>query len=348
MADTPTPARPDAAPAPRTVYFDHAATSWPKAPGVADAMHARAGRTGWQPGTGRVPHGGRHGARHPRASAETPRRSSACPTRRTCSSSRAARRRSTSRCSGCLRRVTEWSRAPPSTTPSPVRSTCCRSAASRLFWPRPMRPASWNLDTVEALVAQAPTRAVVCQHAGNVTGAIQPVADLADIAHEHGALMIVDGAQAGGHLLVDLGTLSADVWACSGHKGLLGPQGVGLLYLAPGVRARRARVWWHRAGGERASRSARRIAPTATKPVRPTCPESRDWALPSDGLPKTVRRSGPTRRRSCGDCSRESTTWTDTVCWAPGPTSPACRSSRSCTSEHRPTSSPSRSTDATG
>jgi cysteine desulfurase family protein len=89
-------------------------------------------------------------------------------------------------------------------------------------------------DAVAALLAEAPTRAVVCQHAGNVTGAIQHVADIADIAHERGALMLVDGAQAGGHLPVDLGTLGADAWACSGHKGLLGPQGVGVLYLAPG------------------------------------------------------------------------------------------------------------------
>jgi selenocysteine lyase/cysteine desulfurase len=90
-----------------------------------------------------------------------------------------------------------------------------------------------DADEVEAVVAQAPTRAVVCQHAGNVTGAIQPVADLADIAHAHGSLMLVDGAQAGGHLAIELSTLGADAWACSGHKGLLGPQGVGLLYLAP-------------------------------------------------------------------------------------------------------------------
>lgn len=87
-------------------------------------------------------------------------------------------------------------------------------------------------DEVEAAVCAAPTRAVVCQHAGNVTGAIQPVADLADIAHDAGALMLVDGAQAGGHLAVDLAKLGADAWACAGHKGLLGPQGVGLLYLA--------------------------------------------------------------------------------------------------------------------
>ncbi len=88
-------------------------------------------------------------------------------------------------------------------------------------------------EEVEAAVAQAPTRAVVCQHASNLTGAIQPVADLSDIAHAAGALMLVDGAQAGGHLPVHLGSLGADAWACSGHKGLLGPQGVGVLYLAP-------------------------------------------------------------------------------------------------------------------
>ncbi len=88
-------------------------------------------------------------------------------------------------------------------------------------------------EEVEAVVGQADTRAVVCQHASNLTGAIQPVADLSDIAHAAGALMLVDGAQAGGHLPIDLGSLGADAWACSGHKGLLGPQGVGVLYLAP-------------------------------------------------------------------------------------------------------------------
>jgi cysteine desulfurase family protein len=90
-----------------------------------------------------------------------------------------------------------------------------------------------DLDSVESLVAVARTRAVVCQHASNVSGAIHPVADLADIAHERDSLLLVDGAQAGGHLPVDLGTLGADAWACSGHKGLLGPQGTGVLYLAP-------------------------------------------------------------------------------------------------------------------
>jgi cysteine desulfurase family protein len=90
-----------------------------------------------------------------------------------------------------------------------------------------------DADRFEQVVKAAPTRAVVCQHASNVTGAIQPVADLADIAHAAGALMLVDGAQGAGHLPVDLATLGADAYAVSGHKGMLGPQGVGALYLAP-------------------------------------------------------------------------------------------------------------------
>jgi len=115
-----------------------------------------------------------------------------------------------------------------------------------------------DADEVEAAVAAAPTRLVVCQHAGNVTGAIQPVADLADIAHAHDALMVVDGAQAGGHLGVDLSTLGADAWACSGHKGLLGPQGIGVLYLAPGC-APRELV----AGGTGSGSSEEPLQPTA-------------------------------------------------------------------------------------
>ena len=91
---------------------------------------------------------------------------------------------------------------------------------------------------MERAVKAAPTKAVVCQHASNVTGAIQPIADLADIAHENGALLLVDGAQGGGHLDVDLAGLEVDAYAVSGHKGLLGPQGIGLLYLRPGLDAR--------------------------------------------------------------------------------------------------------------
>lgn len=92
-----------------------------------------------------------------------------------------------------------------------------------------------DADEVEAAVAREVTRAVVCTHASNVTGTIQPIGDLADIAHAAGALMLVDGAQAGGHLEVDVAALGVDAYAVSGHKGLLGPQGIGLLYLSPEI-----------------------------------------------------------------------------------------------------------------
>lgn len=90
-------------------------------------------------------------------------------------------------------------------------------------------------DDVEREVRAAPTRAVVCQHASNLTGTIQLIGDLADVAHEHGALMLVDGAQGAGHVDVDIKVLGVDGYATSGHKGMLGPQGVGLLYFSPGL-----------------------------------------------------------------------------------------------------------------
>lgn len=93
-------------------------------------------------------------------------------------------------------------------------------------------------EDLERAVNEAETRAVVCQHASNVFGAIQPIGDFTDIAHAAGAIIIVDGAQAAGHLKLDLAALGADVYVASGHKGLLGPQGAGVLYLAPGCEPR--------------------------------------------------------------------------------------------------------------
>ena len=78
------------------------------------------------------------------------------------------------------------------------------------------------------------TRLVAIQHASNVTGVIQPVAEVGRIAREHGAALLVDAAQACGHLPVDVERLGADFLAASGHKGLLGPLGTGVLWIRPG------------------------------------------------------------------------------------------------------------------
>jgi cysteine desulfurase family protein len=80
---------------------------------------------------------------------------------------------------------------------------------------------------------QPATRLVVVQHASNVTGMIQPIDEIAAVVRRRGALLLVDAAQSAGHLPIDLGELEIDLWACSGHKGLLGPLGTGLLYVGP-------------------------------------------------------------------------------------------------------------------
>lgn len=79
------------------------------------------------------------------------------------------------------------------------------------------------------------TRLVVVCHASNVTGVIQPVARLGAVCRENGVPFLVDAAQTAGVLEVGPGALQADMVAMPGHKGLLGPQGTGLLALGDGI-----------------------------------------------------------------------------------------------------------------
>lgn len=82
---------------------------------------------------------------------------------------------------------------------------------------------------------QSETRLVAMTHASNVIGAIQPVDEIAEAAKSAGAFVLIDAAQTAGHVPIDLAALPIDLLACSGHKGLLGPLGTGLLYVRPGV-----------------------------------------------------------------------------------------------------------------
>ena len=73
------------------------------------------------------------------------------------------------------------------------------------------------------------TAMVSVVHASNVLGTINPVGELAEMAHEHGSLIFVDGAQAGPNRPVDVEAIDADFYAFSGHK-MAGPTGIGALY----------------------------------------------------------------------------------------------------------------------
>jgi len=84
------------------------------------------------------------------------------------------------------------------------------------------------LDEYEKLLGPR-TKLVSMVHISNALGTINPVAEIARIAHRHGVLVFIDGAQAVAHMKVDVQALDCDFYAMSGHK-MFGPTGIGVLY----------------------------------------------------------------------------------------------------------------------
>ena len=84
------------------------------------------------------------------------------------------------------------------------------------------------LDEFEKLLTDK-TRLVSVVHVSNALGTVNPVKQIAEMAHRRGAAVLVDGAQAVAHLPVDVRDLDCDFYALSGHK-LYGPMGIGVLY----------------------------------------------------------------------------------------------------------------------
>ncbi|KGX85739.1 cysteine desulfurase [Pontibacillus litoralis] len=85
-----------------------------------------------------------------------------------------------------------------------------------------------TLDDVKATITNK-TKIVAMMHVSNVLGTINPIKEVAEIAHEHGAVMLVDGAQSTPHMRIDVQYLDCDFFAFSGHK-MGGPTGIGVLY----------------------------------------------------------------------------------------------------------------------
>ncbi len=85
-----------------------------------------------------------------------------------------------------------------------------------------------SLDDAKEMITDR-TKIVSIMHVSNVLGVINPIKELASIAHEKGAVMVVDGAQGAPHTKVDVQDLDCDFYALSGHK-MCGPTGIGVLY----------------------------------------------------------------------------------------------------------------------
>ncbi|MCI6092693.1 aminotransferase class V-fold PLP-dependent enzyme [bacterium] len=82
------------------------------------------------------------------------------------------------------------------------------------------------------------TKAIVCTHGSNLTGNLVDVKRVGEIAKKHGFLFIVDASQTAGVFPIDVQEMGIDILCFTGHKGLLGPQGTGGIYVREGLTVR--------------------------------------------------------------------------------------------------------------
>ncbi len=243
--------------APRRRYFDNAATSWPKPPGVADALRDYLLTNGSSAGRGAY-----------REAVESGRM--------------------LQQCRDAVRRV--FGAKPADHVIFGLNGTDALNTALKAVL-RPgdhvvtsamdhnsvLRPLSavrerlgvtWDavkpessttiLDPAAVEAAITPRTTLVCiSHASNVTGAIQPIEEIARRCAARGVLFLLDAAQSAGHVPIDMGRTPIDLLACPGHKGLLGPPGTGVLVVRAGVEQRMQSV---REGG---------TGSASEKPVQP-------------------------------------------------------------------------------
>jgi cysteine desulfurase family protein len=91
-----------------------------------------------------------------------------------------------------------------------------------------------DMMRLKAAISRRP-KLVVCSHSSNLLGSILPIAQIGELAHQFGAVFLVDAAQSVGCLELDVSGMNIDLLAFPGHKGLLGPQGTGGLYISPNI-----------------------------------------------------------------------------------------------------------------
>ena len=104
----------------------------------------------------------------------------------------------------------------------------CRETGAALRYIECEPDGSIDLDKVEKLITDK-TKLVAVTQVSNVLGRVNPIREIADMAHRVGAVLVCDGAQSTPHMRVNVQALDADFFAFSGHK-LYGPMGIGVLY----------------------------------------------------------------------------------------------------------------------
>jgi cysteine desulfurase family protein len=86
------------------------------------------------------------------------------------------------------------------------------------------------------------TKLVIVNHASNVIGTIQPIKEIGELCRKHGVPFAIDASQSAGKIPVDIEELNVDIVAFTGHKSLLGPTGIGGLYVREGIEIRHTRA----------------------------------------------------------------------------------------------------------
>ncbi len=98
-------------------------------------------------------------------------------------------------------------------------------------------PEAWRICAAIARRLRKNTRMVICTAGCNICSAHMPLAEIGSFCRRHGLLFVVDGAQCGGHRRISMRDMNIDALALPAHKGLLGPQGCGVLILREGLTA---------------------------------------------------------------------------------------------------------------
>ena len=228
----------NAKPAVRRLYMDNAATSFPKPPAVTDAMVDYANRLGASAGRGAYAE-----------ALETGDMIAACrrAVRTLFGGTSDEHVVFTLNCSDALNLAIKGMIDPRPTGPQhvvcteadhnsilrPVEALALDNVVTRTHVPA---DGAGRVDPAAIKKAIRPDTKLVClTHAGNVTGAVQPVAEIGRVCREMAVPLVVDAAQSAGHVPIDVQADCIDLLAAPGHKALMGPLGTGFLYIRPGL-----------------------------------------------------------------------------------------------------------------